>query len=182
MRLTTKQLKQIIKEELMEMAYNPYGDPGMRRRRPSIKDKLRGNQGVIDNAYVEQLADELTGMQDKRMSFYTSGNMRYYDIDLGRHEYEPTMSFRVKIAVNLYAGGRWQRAMPIMAKFVIYRRSTGSIGFEIRIPLSGNPRADGELINRLKGKDPEDIEEILEDGGQGWVESTMPGFPERYMQ
>ena len=164
------------KKELMEMAYDPYGDPGMRRRRPSIKDKLKGNQGTIDNAYVEQLADVLTGMQDRRMSFYTSGMMRHYDIDLGRHEYEPTMSFRVKIATNQLGSSN-----PIKALLVVYRRSTGSIGYQIPIPLSGNPEADGELINRLKDKDPEEIEEILEDGGEDWIESTMPGFPERYM-
>ena len=164
------------KKELMEMAYDPYGDPGMRRRRPSIKDKLKGNQGTIDNAYVEQLADVLTGMQDRRMSFYTSGMMRHYDIDLGRHEYEPTMSFRVKIATNQLGSSN-----PIKALLVVYRRSTGSIGYQIPIPLSGNPEADGELINRLKDKDPEEIEEILEDGKEDWIESTMPGFPERYM-
>ena len=133
MKLTTEQLRQIIKEELMEMAYDPYEDPGMRRRRPSIKDKLKGNQGTIDNAYAEQLADILTGLQDRRMTFYTSGNMRYYNIDLGRHEYEPTMSFRVMIAVNWKLGD----SKPVTAAFVIYRRSTGFVGFEIPIPLSG---------------------------------------------
>ena len=174
MKLTTKQLKQIIRET-MEMVYDPYGDFGMRRRRPSIKDKLKGNQGTIDNAYVEQLADVLTGMQDRRMSFYTSGRMRYYSIDLGEHEYEPTMRFRVKIAVNWKLGD----SKPIVAKFTIYRFT--SFGLEIPIPLSGNPDADGELIYRLKNKDPEEIEEILKDGGQGWIEPTMPGFPEKYM-
>jgi hypothetical protein len=176
MNLTTHQLRQIIKEELMEMSRDLYKDPGMRRQR-SFKDKFKGNQGPIDVAYVEELA----GYLRSDMQYYTSGGSRYFDINIPNHDSNPEMRFNLKIMATP-KGYSTNKFNPIvMAKFIVRSRIGGPTGIEIPIPLSSNPRADAELIEKLRTQDPDVIEAIKTKSRYDWIESFMPGFPERYM-
>lgn len=175
MKITTKQLKKMIKEELMEMSHDLYKDPGMRRQR-SIKDKLKGNQGPIDVAYVEELA----GYLGSDMQYYTIGGSRYFDINIPNHDSNPEMRFNLKIMATP-KGYSTSKFNPIVIASFVIRSRKYPYGTEISIPLSSNPRADAELIEKLRTQDPDEIEAIIAKKRYDWIKSFMPGFPERYM-
>ena len=159
MKLSTKQLKQIIKEELVEMA-----------RRDPYAAQDHG-KWMVDREYVDNLASSLGASGEVIED--TNEMAVNYKILLGVEERYGSID---QFEVFLYKDRKRPLRKTNYGWFIVRREILKK---SLMFPLSGNVDEDGEFINMLRTlswNEMVDLANSQKRGDYSWVNQIMPGY------
>ena len=169
MKLTTAKLKQMIKEELMEMERNdPYADPGAKR------DRNRG-KWLLDREYIENLANMLGAQFHNEQDSLTSTS--WGGITQISYRVTPPGSFDdIQIlTIDLFKAKRLRHQKTHDAYFTVTDAEDKTYTKTLDFTLSGDINTDAEFIDILRTKAMNEIWKLSR-MGDAWVNHVMPGY------
>jgi hypothetical protein len=162
MKLTTKQLKQLIKEELMEMARrNPYGE----------QDPRDSGNWMVDREYVDNLASRL-GASGEVVENINEMEVNY-KILLGTKERWGSID---QFEVSLYKDRKRLLRKMNYAWFSVRREILKK---SLKFPLSGDVDRDADFIDALRQlswKEMVNLSNSQTRGDYSWINQIMPGY------
>ena len=166
MKLTTKKLRQMIREELMKEARPGRGDP--------YTAKLRREQTPITKEYAQELKRQTGGQLD----IQETSDATFFELHLG---YSQSRFNNDEYVLRFSLSKLHRRPQATYGYFLVYR---SGIATGVQIPLTGDPYTDADFIIALKAMGRQYISDLVSDpeDSRKWIQDVMPGYPWSYMK